>query len=206
MFHSLSRPHFQGSFNLLQERRDPSRKLMSNPANDLEKCDSDLALPRNGRAIPKISEVPENQLIVPDLLVVIAADKRFVATTKRPPDIERRPSTMAPLTGKFAILELGRGCGVAIGRVGPCRCFRAAMALKSPSKCAGQRTMGVTGGWLRKANADWGATLLCRARDDGAHRRGPHRRNPTHLQHAAPLRDKRRLGRASRGFVYAPVL
>jgi hypothetical protein len=37
------RPHFQGSYNLLQERRDPSRKLMSNPTNDIEKCDSDLA-------------------------------------------------------------------------------------------------------------------------------------------------------------------
>jgi hypothetical protein len=40
---TADRPRFQGSYNDLRERRDPSRKLMSNPTNDIEKCDGDLA-------------------------------------------------------------------------------------------------------------------------------------------------------------------
>ena len=103
MFHSLSRPHFQGSFNLLQERRDPSRKLMSNPSNDLEKCNSDLALPRNERAIPKISEVPENQLIVPYLLVVIAADEKSSLQQNAPriSSVDRQPWRPSPENSRF---------------------------------------------------------------------------------------------------------
>ena len=40
---TADRLRFQGSYNYLRERRDPSRKLMSNPTNDIEKCDGDLA-------------------------------------------------------------------------------------------------------------------------------------------------------------------
>ena len=40
---TTDRLRFQGSYNYLRERRDPSRKLMSNPTKDIEKCDGDLA-------------------------------------------------------------------------------------------------------------------------------------------------------------------